>query len=129
MGAVGHRRFRARGRTKRREPGAMNGTESAYAAVLDARKRLGEIVDWSFEPEKLRLADKTFYSPDFRVLLADGSLEFHEVKACKSDGKPLFEDDARVKIKVAAEQHWMYRFVGAYRLPKKFGGGWKYEDF
>jgi 3'-phosphoadenosine 5'-phosphosulfate sulfotransferase (PAPS reductase)/FAD synthetase len=122
-------RTRARGRTTRREPGKMNKLEAAYAEVLQARKLAGEIVDWAFEPEKLRLADMTWYSPDFRVLHLDGQLEFVETKACRKNGVPLYEDDARVKIKVAAETHWMYRFVGAYRLPKGMGGGWKMEEF
>lgn len=40
------------------------------------------------------MADKTFYSPDFIVPALD-CIEVHEVKG-------HWEDDARVKIKVAA---------------------------
>lgn len=122
-------RFKARGRTKRPEPGTMNGIEREYADMLDRRKRLGEVIAWVFEGLRVKLADNTHYTPDFYVLLADGSIELHEVKACNSDGSPRYEDDARVKIKVAAREWWWYRFRGAYRLPKKLGGAWKFEVF
>lgn len=77
---------------------------------------------FAFEPHKLRLADRTFYTPDFGVLLMDGTFEFHEVKG-------HWEDDARVKIKVAAEQHWMFKFVAVRPVAKKRGGGWSREEF
>lgn len=119
----------AKGRTARRAPGTMNKTEARYAERLQIQLLAGEIAAYGFEVVTLKLADRTRYTPDFFVLAADGAIEFHEVKACRSNGVPLFEDDARVKIKVAAEQHWMFVFKGAYELPKKAGGGWKYEEF
>lgn len=76
----------------------MNGTESRYAGILEIRKRAGHIARYDFQPVKLRLADNTFYTPDFRVILPDGLQEMHEVKG-------FMRDDAAVKIKVAAEQH------------------------
>ena len=70
---------------------------------------------------KIRLADATYYCPDFSVVLADGSLEEHEVKAWwKSRNGPAWEDDARVKVKVAAET-WPARFVGVCRRPRRPG--------
>jgi hypothetical protein len=100
------------------EPHAkMNKTESAYAAHLETLRRVGEIVKWDFEPEKLRLADATFYTPDFRIQWPDGSISFDEVKG-------HWEDDARVKIKVAARLH-PYQF----RAVQRDGNGWKYENF
>ncbi|MFQ1753542.1 DUF1064 domain-containing protein [Aeromonas veronii] len=83
-------------------PGTMNKTEQAYADHL----RL------------LMLADKTFYTPDFMVVRKDGLIELHEVKG-------FWEDDARVKIKVAAKQHWMFTFVGVQRK----GANWSLEAF
>lgn len=114
------RRF-AHARRGLRRDGEMNKTEAAYAATLAARKLAGEIDRYDFEAVKLRLADRTFYTPDFRVILADGTEEFHEVKG-------FWEDDAKVKIKVAAELH-PYRFVAVYVVAKKNGGGWKSEEF
>lgn len=74
----------------------MNQTESKYAERLEILKIAGHIALWAFEKVKIRLADNTFYTPDFFVVANDGTIEFHEVKG-------YWEDDARVKIKVAAE--------------------------
>ena len=78
--------------------GKMNQTEAAYSAQLELLRRSGQIARWDFEPVKLRLADRTFYTPDFRVIDSNGAEEYHEVKG-------FFREDAAVKIKVAAEQH------------------------
>lgn len=102
-----------------RQPGSMNKTEQEYAAQLMLRERIGEILWWAFEPLKFRLADNTFYVPDFALVRADQVMEIHEVK-----GAP-WTDDARVKIKVAAEQYWMFVFRGL----RKEKHGWKVETF
>lgn len=118
---MGNFRFHAKGRTVQRKPGQMNGTEAAYASALEFAKRAGQVLWYAFEAVKLRLADNTFYTPDFVVIRADGTLEIHEVKG-------HWEDDARVKIKVAAE-HFPFKFIAAKPKPKKFGGGWEMEEF
>jgi hypothetical protein len=97
--------------------GGMNKTEVAYAEHLKLRERAGEIAWYVFEGVKLRLADKTFYTPDFIVMLRDGDIEMHEVKG-------FWEDDARVKIKVAAAM-FPFRFLGI----QKDKAGWKIEEF
>ena len=74
----------------------MNKLEAKYASLLEERKQRGEIIWFAFEAIKIRLAKLTTYTPDFFVMLADGTLEAHEVKG-------FWEDDARVKIKIAAE--------------------------
>ena len=101
--------------------GAMNKTEAAYAQTLEQRKAAGEVVWYRFEGLKFRLADNTFYTPDFAVLLAGGALEAHEVKG-------YWQDEARAKIKIAADMYPL-RFVAVQALPKKAGGGWKVEEF
>lgn len=101
--------------------GAMNKTEQAYAATLELRRAAGEIAWFKFEGLKFRLADNTFYTPDFAVMLAGGALEAHEVKG-------FWQDDARAKIKIAADMYPL-RFIAVQALPKKDGGGWKVEDF
>jgi hypothetical protein len=105
----------------RLKPGAMNKTEQAYAASLEQRKFAGEVAWYKFEGLKFRLADNTFYTPDFAVMLADGSLEAHEVKG-------YWQEDARAKIKIAADMYPL-RFVAIQAKPKKDGGGWKVEEF
>lgn len=97
--------------------GQMNKLEAAYAARLESLKLAGEIADYRFECVKLRLADRTFYTPDFMVLRADGTFEMHEVKG-------FWEDDARVKIKVAAELY-PFKFIAA----RKQKGAWVFEEF
>lgn len=106
----------------RLKTGQMNKTEAAYASLLENRKRAGEVAWYAFEGIKLRLADNTFYSPDFAVMLASGEMECHEVKG------GFWQDDSRVKIKVAAGMY-PFRFIGVMPLPKKDGGGWKQEAF
>lgn len=91
---------------------AMNGTERKYADYLEQCRKRGDILRWDFEPVKLRLADSTFYTPDFRVILHDGTEEYHEVKG-------FWRDDARVKIKVAAEMH-PYRFIAVSLVKKQW---------
>lgn len=112
--------FLALGRLK---TGAMNKTEQAYEASLKLRQMAGEIAWYKFEGVKLRLADNTFYSPDFAVMLADGSLEMHEVKGARA----IFRDDARVKIKVASDLY-PFKFIVFYPLKARAGGGWEQED-
>ena len=112
-----NKRTQALGRLK---SGQMNKTEAAYMAVLATRLHAGELAWFRFEGVKLRLADNTFYTPDFSVMCADGQMEMHEVKG-------FWTDDARVKIKVAAEMY-PFRFL-AIRQDKKSPGGWSYERF
>ncbi len=99
--------------------GAMNKTERLYAERLDARRHHGEILWHRFEGVKLRLADNTFYSPDFAAMAADGVLEMHEVKG-------FWQDDARVKIKVAAAQY-PFRFFAVY-APRRKGDDWRVDE-
>ena len=84
-------------------PGRMNALEQRYAYRLETRRQQGEIKSFQFEPRKLTLAPRTTYTPDFRVVMPDGSMEFHEVKG-------FWRDDARVKIKVAAAKFKQYTF-------------------
>jgi hypothetical protein len=95
----------------RHVPGVMNRLEADYAASLDARQAAGDILGWRFEPIKLRLADKTYYSPDFLVIGADLGVELHEVKG-------FMRDDANVKLKVAASQFGWFKFFLVTRRRK-----------
>jgi len=84
---------------------------------LEAMKATGEILDWKFEGIKLRLADRTWYHIDFVVTFPD-RIELHEVKG-------HWENDARVKWKVAADAFWMFKFV-AVQWKR---GQWVYEIY
>lgn len=110
---------KATGRTRHRL-GEMNGTEQSYALHLQDLVAKGEVLWWTFESIRLRLAANTTLTVDFFVVRAGGALEAHELK-----GKDKhWEDDARVKIKVAAELY-PFQFYGVHRA----GGEWQYEAF
>lgn len=112
---------RARYALGRLKTGAMNKTEASYGQRLELLKASGEVLWYAFEGVKLRLADNTFYTPDYAVMRSNGELEVHEVKG-------FWSDDARVKIKVAAAL-FPFRFIAIKALPKKAGGGWSVEEF
>ena len=112
------KRMQALGRLK---TGTLNKTEQAYEALLKDWQQSGIVAWYKFEGLKLRLADNTFYTPDFAVMLANGQMEMHEVKG-------FWQDDARAKIKIAADMY-PFRFVAVRPKPKKDGGGWAKEEF
>ena len=101
--------------------GTMNKTEAAYAEHLEQQRRRGEILWFKFEALKFRLADNTFYTPDFLVLNVHSFVEMHEVKG-------FWQDDARVKIKVAASIY-PFKFLAVTPRAKKRGGGYDVEEF
>jgi hypothetical protein len=94
----------------------MNKFEASYALHLETLKIVGEIEAYWFEGLKLKLAKATFFTPDFFVMKKDGLLEAHEVKG-------FWEDDARVKIKVAASL-FPFKFVAI----TKQKGQWVFEE-
>lgn len=98
----------------------MNKLEAMYAAHLEVLRRAGKIIFWRFESAKFRLADRTWYTPDFYIMRQDGTLEIHETKG-------FWEDDARVKIKVTAEQFPELVFVAVQW--DKSAKCWKFERF
>lgn len=113
-------RFLALGRLK---TGEMNKTEAAYARDLRDALSLGDILWYRFEGIKLRLADNTFLTVDFAVMAKDGVIELHDVKGARI----LWRDDAKVKMKVAAEAY-PFRFKVIFPRTKRDGGGWEVEE-
>ena len=118
-----HRFPQAKGRRPRNravgyEADRMNKLEEKYAAYLELQRQAGQIVFWRYEAVKFRLADRTWYNPDFYIMRPDGSLEIHETKG-------HWEDDARVKIKATAEQFPEFWFVAVQWK----GGEWQFERF
>jgi hypothetical protein len=99
----------------RHTPGEMNKTEAAYEIQLKCEKLAGVIVWYAFESIKLRLAGRTWYTPDFTVIYADGRIGFREVKG-------FLREDASVKWKVAAE---MFPFAEFIMIRRKSTGTWE----
>lgn len=121
---------KAKGKLKARE--GMTRPEKRYAERLIGMQLIGVIHWYAFEPIKLRLADNTTYTPDFLILAQNGGLECHEVKGSKTvqlkSGKasrPWCEEDAKIKIKVAAEMY-PFRFVMAWEDEQ---GTWHHKDY
>jgi hypothetical protein len=109
-----HARPAVRAQIASRVAGRMNRTELRYASEwLEPRRLLGEILRWDFEPVKLRLADSTYLAPDFRVILAEGTEEYHEVKG------GFIREDAWIKLKIAAELH-----PYVFRMAQLRNGAW-----
>ena len=110
-----------RARGVRHKPGTMNGLERAYAEHLEMLRGMGAILWWCFESITFKLADGCRYTPDFVVMMPNGDLEARETKG-------WWRDDARVKIKCAAEKYPL-KFTAVKKQSKKDGGGWVHEDF
>jgi hypothetical protein len=79
------------------EKRGLNKWELHFADQLEYRRMQGEIVWWAFEPFRIRLADDTFYKPDFVTVDKDGRTEIYEVKG-------FMREAARVRLKVAVER-------------------------
>ena len=101
----------------RLKTGEMNKTESDYAEYLNRLLMIGDIVWYKFEGVKFRLADNTFLSPDFIIMLPNGEIQIKEVKG-------FITDDANVKNKVCASMY-PFRFFIVRKRAKKDGGGWE----
>jgi hypothetical protein len=91
--------------------------EEEWADILEARKANGAILEWWFQPERFRVGDGAWYTPDFRVLMPDQSIVFHEIKGGR------IREAARVRF-LAVASHHPYRYVMIQKRPKKEGGGW-----
>ena len=123
LGEVVNVRAEAKGVAKER---SMNKTERRYSLHLDDLIRKGAILRWDFEPEKFRLADNTFYTPDFRIITHSKHVEFADVKAWwVKAGRVGAEEDSLVKMKVVAEQHPMYGF----KMTWEVDGNWQERVF
>jgi len=105
----------------RLKSGTMNKTEAAYEQELKLKLHAGLILWYKFESMTFKLASDTRYTPDFCVMDASGEIELHEVKG-------FWQDDAKVKIKVAASL-FPFKFIAVKAKAKKDGGGWAVEEF
>ena len=98
----------------------MNRTEQEHADLLTAMKNAGDIRSFRFESVKLVLARKTggkkgvTYTPDFLVVLNDGTIRFDEIKGGH------IRDDAMLKLRMAAELFPMFKWA----LWQKKKGQW-----
>ena len=102
-------------------PKGMNKHEAEYGLMLEAMKRRDEIAWYGYETIRLKLADRTTYTPDFCVVVEGRN-------GCHPAGIPKFieikgfrRDDAMVKFKVAREQFWW----ASFEMWSKTKNGWR----
>jgi len=99
--------------------GGRSKLQAAWAERLELRRRAGELAIVLEETLSLRLADLTWYRPDFLVQHRDGRLEIHEVKG-------HWRDDARAKWKIAADLNRWATFLAITR-GRGCDGAWEIE--
>lgn len=127
---AGRIRLKVRTRPKHVK-GTMNKTEQRFAELLNSERvdmgdgKYIDLYSYKFEAINLTLAKNTQYRPDFYVVTVTGEGIFFEVKARTKSGRVLWEDDARVKFKVAAETYPEFRFICA---SYSSSGGWEFEE-
>ncbi len=103
------------------EPGKMNATESRYNDRLYCFWTEEKITGFAFEVRIFPLAYRCTYMPDFAVIRADGTTEYHEVKG------PHCWEDSWIKFKVCAVLNPETRFVWAqYNNKSKM---WRFKVF
>lgn len=115
---TGTQRMQALGRMK---TGQMNKTEERFAQMLELERYAGRVKWWKFEGIKLMLAKNTSLTVDFAILPETDILTLIDVKGSKA----MVTDDARVKMKLAAE---LYPFVFKLAYPRAKGEGWEIEE-
>ncbi len=112
--------------------GEMNRIEARFAQEIEQMRLVGAVQEWRFEELTFKLAKGCRYTPDFAVLyLIDGAEKWtmYDVKARAGrfeKGKYRAEDDAKVKIKVAAKLWPRFKWCVVY--PEK-NGSWKEVQF
>ncbi len=83
----------------------MNSTERRYEQyILEPSRIAGEVLRWTFEGLRFRLADGAWYKPDFNVIMPDGLLVNIEVKG------GIIHEATIVRVKVAREAHSWCKF-------------------
>ena len=112
----------------------MNSVEKKYSETLFYRKVAGDIIDYMWEPFKLVLVhgvkgarNEMSYKPDFLVVTPE-RFELHEVKIAWKKGDKLvtgWQEDAKLKVKMAAEKFPWFKFVCVTLKGKK----WVYQEF
>lgn len=92
-------------------PGQLNKTEARFDAHLWRQQAVGAVLWHRAQCLSLKLADGCWFRTDFVILPADHVLTIVDVKGAK----PMIEEDAKVKMKVAAS---IFPFRFAYAFPK-----------
>lgn len=108
----------------RRKRGEMNRNETRYAEYLDSLEGMHRY--W-FEPLSLRISHPekgqgARVTPDFLVLMEDGTTYMDDVKS------PVADNASIVRMKAAAELFPLWIFRTVVPIAKKRGGGWDIRE-
>lgn len=119
------------GRGIRKVAGQMNNLERKYSDYLTQQQRAGYVEWFGYEAMKFKLADNTFYTPDFIVMRPDGAIELHDTKGTTSKSRasgkvkaPFYEEHSVIKIKVVADR-FPFRVFMVWMLD----GVWQYNEY
>ena len=96
----------------------LNKLEQEYGKYLFALQKQGKVERFVYEGLILKIAASCTYKPDYYIIRSDGYIELHEVKG-------MWRDDARVKIKTAAQLYPEFIF----RAVTKKNNKWTWELF
>jgi hypothetical protein len=99
--------------------------EANYARYLNWLKKSGKVASWEFEPktfifEAIQRGTRA-YTPDFRVVLPDGQVEWHEVKGWMDDkSKTRLARMAKYypEEKIVLRDSKFFRWLNGSVLPK-----------
>ncbi len=91
--------------------------EEAYSRYLHGLLLAGDIRQYRYEPMRFNLAPNTTITPDFQVILADGTMEYREVKGWA-------REDAMAKLKICARLYPEWKFW----LVKRKRGVWEHRE-
>lgn len=94
--------------------------ESDFALWLETAKRSGAIVEYRYEPFRVRLADSTYYKVDFLVVLPDGRVVLVETKGWHKNMR-----DSISRWRIAADTLPWFHWVLATRKR----GAWEFKHY
>lgn len=105
--------------------------EANWARYLNFLQSQGQIISWAYEPETFEFPIKRgtrFYTPDFKVILPDGSVEYHEVKGymtpeSKTRAKRMAKYYPRIKIVMVERE----RYQGVARTMRALIPEWEWD--
>ena len=114
----------------------VTGIEARFGGYLDTLKAAGIVQHWDFKPRKIDLLPRSgpkrrmiTWTPDFRVIFEDmrqaEEVTGHRVWRCYIDTKGRWEEDALLKIRMAAVMMPDWYFFGVTSKGEK----WKWERF
>ncbi len=89
--------------------------EVNYAQWLEMMARAG-VLSWEYEPEKWRLGHACFFTPDFKVTMPNGSVEWHETKGRQTRRR---KDGSTFNSFWAPPKNWQKLKIAAAKWPER----------